>query len=550
MAVQQYGERWSDKPTRTEIRRMCGSSTYARGETHYNSGRVVDARIRGKMVEAEVTGREAAVVEIREGSGDRLNCRCTCVYCMMYGAICEHIAAVLLYLSDHLDEMLEEEEDDRDTIDYLMTLVPPERASAFLARVLAEDGAARERFVDEFGLEGVRHPDAYSADLRRMFRRAAEPDGKVRQRLDFLEHFGEARRTRDGGNAARAAEMYRDISKVLSESMDVVEDPAGYYQDCFIEALECMAESIVREETPHDLRRDHISYLFERATDPEDARFAPYYRDALATICTADEDLEFWLELTTPLTPDGSAGAPADDVREVVRMRVQILKALGRPREALELLDGLYLTDSGFCVMYLSVLRGGADRDRTAEVAVKAAAAFPDDSQVLDAVLSLLKPGAAERASALVRLFGITGDQKYFVMIRRESGDWEKTREDLVRGLISQKMPALAIDIYIKEGMHKEAMDLLESAGDLGVFSLYRTSLAKRYPERYLAAYGSRLVSFAKSKTGKGHKERVKEHLSNLRAIPGSGDQYRETLNRIRNGGRGRRLLRDVLGRL
>lgn len=550
VAVQQYGERWSDRLTRQEIRRMCRAGVYAQGERHYKAGRVVNARTRGKAVEATVTGREECLVDLDDGGGGRLGCRCTCMYYLMYRAICEHIAAVLLHLADHLDEMLDEEEDDRDTVDYLMTIVPPERASAFLAGILVEYEDVRERFVAEFGLKGVRHPDAYSADLRRMFRRAAEPDGKVRQNLDFSERFGEARRTRDEGNADKAATMYRDISKVVSESMGVVEDPTGYYQDCFIEALECMAESIVRRGPPPELKREHISYLFERATDPEGARLAPYYRDALSTICTADGDLEFWLGLTAPLMPDGSGGTPAGGGREVVRMRAQILEALGRPGEALGLLGGLYLTDSGLCAMYLSMLRDGADQDRTAEAAAKAAAAFPDDPQVLDVARSLLEPGGAERASSLARLFGITGDWKYFFTLKRESGDWDGARKDLVGRLVSYKVPSRAVDVYIREAMYKEAMDLLESAGDLKMFASYRTSLAERYPERYLAAYGSRLVSFAESKAGKNHQELLKDHLTNLRAIPDGDDQYRETLNRIRKGGRGRRILREVLGRL
>ena len=550
MAVQQYGERWSDRPTRSGIRGMCGSSVYAQGERHYKSGRVEDVRVRGNLVEATVIGRAESMVDIRDGGGGQLNCRCTCMYHMMYGGLCEHMAAVLLHLSDHLEEMLEEEEEDRDTVDYLMTIVPPERASAFLAGILTEYQDIREKFVAEFDLKGVRHPDAYLADLRRMFKRAAEPDGVVRQNLDFSERFGEARRTRDGGNAAGAAKIYRDISGVVSESMGIVEDPAGYYQDCFIEALECMVESIVREGPPPEPKREHISYLFERAADPENARLAPYYRDALGTICTADEDLEFWLGLTEPLMPDGSDGTLTDGGREMVRMRAQILKALGRPGEALELLEGLYLADSGLCVMYLSVLGDGADRGRTAETAIKAAAAFPDDPQVLDAIQPLLEPGGTERASALARLFGITGDWKYFFMLRRESGDWDRARGELVGSLISHKTPSRAVDVYIKEAMYQEAMDLLESAGDLAMFASYRTTLAKRYPERYLAAYAARLVSFAESKANKGHKERIKDHLANLRSIPGSEDQYRETLNRIRGGSRGRRILREVLGRL
>ena len=166
--------------------------------------------------------------------------------------------------------------------------------------------------------------------------------------------------------------------------------------------------------------------------------------------------------------------------------------------------------------------------------------------QVIDAAIESVPPDAPERVGLLGNAFEATGERSYLQEIKRATGDWESVAAGLIERLAGRSMDK-AIDVCTKEGMHGKAMEMLEKNGDVGAFKKYTRRLGKSQPERYVAAYGRALESFAKGRSGKEHYQRIADHLESIIEMPGSEEAGRVIAERIRRQNPGKRNLVAIL---
>ncbi len=536
---------WRVKPSKEMIRSTSSPRIYKSGQSYYADGKVISAYINGNALMAVVSGgMEYDVMIISKG--DQFTANCTCQFnSYLYYEACEHTIAVLMHLTEHFEEMLSEAESRKSTIAHMITLVAPGKALKFLADLMVHDGDARQEFVKKFKLEHVRPMVDHKSEVDRMYYYAAESDGSVREALDFGRYFARARENRDGGGAAEATKMYRGLSEAISGHMGTVDDSSGYYTDCFIEALESMAESIVREDLPADKKREHILYLFKKFMDGTPAELAQHYRGALEAVCIADDDAACLRDMIKPRLRNAGSGK-SDNTTDLVRMQAHILEGLGRTAELETLLEKFHSLDRGLCVMYLDMLKR-ADQDKARRAARDATGAFPGDVRIMGAALELYPKAGPDYVPALRDLFAATGDWRYFFKLGEVSTDWHAEVATTASNLLRKGAPGTAVDAYLKGGMAGDAMDLLESLGDVELFAAYRTKMAKGYPDRYIAAYGEHARRFAKSRTGRDHYERVRKHLASIKAIPGSGDRYEGLMRHIRLDNHNKRVLLKIM---
>ncbi len=555
MAVQ---EDWIARLTRSMIQDLCPAHVYKKGQSYYTSGRVRYVRLVEDTLHAVVTGRSDYTVAVR---GDRtlgVNAGCTCPYSEYYYGACKHIVAAMIHLIENLEEILSDNETRVSTVKHMVTLVPPEKAVEFLTDVMIMDESVRQRFVDTFGLGHVRPVTNYKSSMDRLYSGAKGSDGKISHPLNFDRYFDNARASQSGGEFADAAKIYQTISEKISENMGAVDDSGRYYTDCFMEALDGMAESIIRNEMPAGKKHEHVSYLFEKLMEGRPVRFVPYYRSALETVCTTDEDTVFLHDtIDSHLHADGPV--PDGTMAEMVHMQADALERLTRTAELVSLLEEFYYLDSRLCVRYLGMLHNdddddddaaaaaAADPDQVLQAIHDATDAFPDNLGVMEAVLELYPETAPGYVSTLREMFVATGDWKYFFRIRGASCDWHADVEAVVMRFREKPDPGMAVNAYLKGSMADEAMNLLESIDDADLFAAYRTKLAPAYPGRYFAAYGTLIRRFAKSTTGRDHYARVCRHLASIKAIPGGDRSYGELILNIRRENSGRRVLLELI---
>ena len=207
--------------------------------------------------------------------------------------------------------------------------------------------------------------------------------------------------------------------------------------------------------------------------------------------------------------------AAAQAAQEVLAgMHAHVLAQTGRLDQALSVLEGRVSKNRDLCLAYLRMLRG-TDPEKARRGALDAVAAHPDDVQVIDAAIESVPPDAPERVRLLGNAFEATGERSYLQEIKRATDDWESVAVGLIERLAGRSMDK-AIDVCTKEGMHGKAMEMLEKNGDVGAFKKYTKRLGKSQPERYVAAYGRALESFAKGRSGKEHYQRIADHLESI----------------------------------
>ena len=511
------------------------------------AGRIQSAYIKGNILQAVVSGNSKYRVEIKDAGIEGLVGDCTCAYNSKHYGICKHVVAVLMHLMDHIEEMLVEEDTREATINYMIGKIPTDGALKFLAAVMTDDEEVRQRFIKEFDLENVRLQRDYRAEIDRMYRDAAEADGKVYSNLDFEGYFTNARESQHSGEMDSATMMFRDMSEIISERMIMVDDSDGYYSDCFIEALENMVESIIRERLPPEKKRDHVAYLLGRFVAETRPKFIPQYRSALENICTQKADLMYWQEQLAPhLKYMIDSGNTPKNAVDLVLMQTHILEELEDAEELALILAKFHHLDKKLCIRYLDALRR-INPSKARRAAQEVVEKYPDDTEIIERAFEFYSKSSRGYSALLRRMFVMTGDWKHFFKLKEVAKNWDAEVASIVKECVKKSNPIRAAETYLKEDMVAEAMKLLESLNSLELFETFRTRLARRYPSRYFAAYGPKIIEEARSKKSKKHYDRIQRHLISLKAIPGSETKYANIKNAIREENSTKRSLLKVL---
>ncbi|MCG8531318.1 MAG: hypothetical protein MI749_11700, partial [Desulfovibrionales bacterium] len=359
----------------------------------------------------------------------------------------------------------------------------------------------------------------------RLYYASMDPRQKVvGERLDFGGCFDMA----GGADGAESANAYRAMSESIYRNMGMVDDADGYYTDCLVESIENMAESVLQLED----KREHTEYLATMMAEaPPD--LSRHYRSALETVCVSGAELDHLYGFLQTLL-DGGDREPGQIV-EITRMQIHILEERDGDHtgEIVRRLEGTYRLAPELRVKHIEYLER-ADAAEARGRAMQMVKEFPDDAGVAEAALGMCGKSDPEYATLSLGLFVSTGDWKYYARIK-ESPSWSAA--DTVRSLVDMGENQKAVEACIKEKMHDEGMDILESAKHLGLLGRFAERLGKKYPERYYDAYAPLIRSLALRKargkarglekvpvrffkrlggaqaTDQKHNERVRDHL-------------------------------------
>ena len=229
-----------ERLTVEEIRRACSGRAYARGASHYRSGRVASARLVGGAARATVKDGKVYEVEAsagRGGGGSRRppppSCSCTCPYSR--GGACEHAVAVLLHTMDNHGEMA-----GRAGMGSLSTARLVRQADAkymqkFLAKELAGNAELAWRFARGRGMPPPAGLD-YRKWVRSLFGDAATTRDSVfggygDNYVELGDVMGVAGELESAGELAEAARAYGQIAEAADDYMHMVHAYGDYVDD-------------------------------------------------------------------------------------------------------------------------------------------------------------------------------------------------------------------------------------------------------------------------------------------------------------------------------
>jgi len=322
-------------PTREEIRSLCTEQSFERGVNYYEQDRVQELNIENGEITATVRGSQDYDVSI-EVDDNAIRTACSCPY--DYAGDCKHIIAVLLAAEDRSSEPARAHEttgasDSPETVDIgsLIDQTPEDDLRTFLLDIIEDDRDIRDRFVAFAGEETGKTVYDYKQEIDRLFEEASGRRGMIQYdaHIDFSQYYDLAELHRERGNVGTATDIYRALAETIRENMRRIDDSSGHYGRELDRAIEEYADTIVNQECEHAERRPHIEYLFEEFIQADYGFASEHYNEALRTICTTREDLEYWLGLLNAhvsgvdLDPEAfeasvssSPDTAQDDVRE------------------------------------------------------------------------------------------------------------------------------------------------------------------------------------------------------------------------------------------
>ena len=291
-----------DVPTQEEIRSLCTEQSFKRGRNYYQQGRVKELDIDGGEISATVLGSTQYDVAI-DVTTDPIHTRCSCPY--DYAGDCKHIVAVLLTI-DKGDTETTSDAGDADgpvseavDIEALVEQTAAADLRTFLLEVIEDDRDIRDRFVAFMGEDTGKTVYDYKQEIDRLFEDAAGRRGMVEYDtyIDFSEYYDLAEIHRERGHIDSATDIFRAIAETIRENMNRVDDSGGHYGREIERAIESYAETVVEQDLDHEQKRPYIGYLCGEFIEADYGFASGYYDDALQTLCTTADDLEYWLKM-------------------------------------------------------------------------------------------------------------------------------------------------------------------------------------------------------------------------------------------------------------
>jgi hypothetical protein len=532
-------------PSTEQIRGLCTSEVFDRAVTYRKENRIERIGRFDETVSAAVQGSQPDPYEVDidvESDGDEagdIDASCTCPY--DWGGYCKHIIAVLLEVAEGDVDL----EDEREAVERVLSDAHPEELRDFLLDECERATDLRRRLLTRLEEQDTRSFYDYKKEMSQRYR---GPGSYRYEGPDFDEFHDLAETHRKQGNPLEAATIYRAMTEVRIENMDIVQD---YYGEDFEAELDAFVECIREADLDYEDRREYIDYLFERWTSDDAAvgTFSGDYKDALWELCRNDADLRYWRRLLEAELPEdvpekGGIDSETRELRTTGRLEVkrrlatyaEVLDTLGETEALREVYERHYLDVKSFCLQYARMLGEGGDSDRAIEVAEEGLEAFSRNSDIRKFLIDAYAGRDRERRRELVReQFLQSGSWEYYEQLRSLCSDdeWEDTVAELEVRFEGSNVHRL-IQLYVRGGRNEAAFETVIEAArgtaddglrrmmrddGLAVLSEYREDVAGVDPETYYETYEELLEPFLADTTGRDHYQTVVEYLEEMREL-------------------------------
>lgn len=540
-----------------QIRGLCTSEVFDRAVNYREDDHIVRIDRFGDTVTAAVQGSQPEPYDVEiepEGSGsDAITATCTCPY--DWGGYCKHIIAILLELSEGDIDL----EDERTIVEDLLADAHSEELREFLLNECERDADLRRRLLTRFEEQDTQSFYDYKKEMSQQYR---GPYTYQYEGPDFSEFHDLADTHRKQGNPLEAATIYRAMTEVRIENMDMVQD---YYADDFEAELDAFVECIHEADLSREEKREYIEYLFERwaSDDAGVETFSGQYEEALWELCADETELAYWRELLEAELPDEipERGGIDDETglletnghyraKWLIETYADLLDTLDDTDALREIYERYYLDNRSFCLRYARLLAEEGDEERAIEIAEEGLDAFSQIADIRRFLADVYADRSPERHKTQLReLFLQTGNWEYYEELRSKCADneWETLVADFEADFEESNVHQLT-QLYIREKRIEEAFEtVIETArGDvddalrrqmrdngLAILSEYRDDVAEYDPETYYEVYEELLEPFLADTTGRKHYQTVIDYLEEMREL-GFEEEFEEFVERLK----------------
>ena len=326
-------------------------------------------------------------------------------------------------------------------------------------------------------------------------------------------------------NGLDAMETYVTAAKYVSDNMGMVDNLKGHYTIHVRHMMRKVVGLAAGSARSRDRMQKYMREIFSMYMRDESEALAGIYLEALAGMC-AKAGGEGWWEYATGMFESCRGGGGAD-MGNARRSRAQVLEAeaemLARSGQGrLEDFLAEHRRESqGVWVRYVWLL---ADRDagQAAAEAGRAAEAFPDSQRIADVLFHTCgAQGGPEYVDLLCRTFVRTYNWWHYDQAKSLSGEWDARMESIMSEIRDGGNPNMCVDILLREGMDRQALDEVLGSGDLDMLDAYVHELGQRHPEEFRGRYAELLPKAIRSVRSAGQYEDARRHVTAMQAVPG-----------------------------
>lgn len=521
--------------TRDRIKESCTTAVFDRGVDYYEDDRVSRLDRYGATVSATVQGSQPTpyTIEIElANETDELQASCSCPY--EGQGYCKHIVATWLAAVE------QEPEDDQQTVERRLERADPDELREFLRKVFTDKPNLRRRFLTNINDQPVDQTLAdYKSELANRYPVEDRKPPMTGPPQEFSEFERRAGRLKERGQPLEAVLIYRAMVEVRAEETDFVPE---YHEDAVYDELEAFSECLDMADPPHEDKRDHIEFLFEKWRSED--RFYRYFRDTfgriLRNVCTSEADIRHYATLLEEFLPDNLLAGEGDlsdfGISIPFKEYLDCLEDLGEYERVRELYEQYYEENQTFYAPYVTFLRTTGDESRAIEIAEEGQEAY-DNVRLRDHLVELYKGRSSERYEHHVaRRFIEARDWSCYETLKARSSpeEWNERVIQFEDEFTTEEKIHMLIELYQREDRVDEAFDLVieraqtnETTRSIGSYNKrglpilrkYREELGDYDPETYYETYEELLEPYAAKKTGRGHYQTIVDHLEELEEL-------------------------------
>jgi len=527
--------------TTDRIKEFCTTGTFDQGVDYYEDGRVSRLNRYGETISAAVQGSQPTpyTIEVElANETDELHASCTCPYDER--GYCKHVVATWLAAAER------EPDDEQPTVKRRLECADPDELREFLRTEFADEPDLRRRFLATVNDQTAEQTLVdYKRELASRYPVEDRQPPITGPPEQFSEFERRAERLQRRGQPLEAALIYRAMVEVRAQETDFVPE---HHEDAVYDELEAFSECLDAADPPHEHKRDHIEFLFEKWRSED--RFYRYFRDMFGRIldnaCTSEADVRQYATLLEEYLPDDLLASEGDSTGSGTsipfKTYLNCLEDLGKHERVRELYEQHYHESQTLYGPYVAFLRRIGDESRAIEVAEEGQEAY-DNVRLRTHLVELYEGRSSERYEHHVeRRFIETRDWSCYETLKARSSpeEWEKRVTQLAEDFATENKIHMLIELYQREDRLDEAFDLVieraqtdETTRLLGSYNTsglpilrkYREKLGDFDPETYYETYEELLEPFAAKKTGRGHYQTIVGHLEEMEEL-GFDDRF------------------------
>ncbi|MBE0448468.1 MAG: SWIM zinc finger family protein [Actinobacteria bacterium] len=491
--VRKVSDEYMSLPVFSEhtVRSLSTSASFFKGKKYFYDNAVGVIEMDGDRYWARVQGSRPYRVTIYQRNGD-LHAECTCPY--NFGGICKHAVATMLKVI--LEGPKWAKEPGLLPAEMVKRMSKPELESFVVDLIGLKDGILDLlRFYYLGGKDSTSTVSDYLRQVEEVFKDEHLSIYNTRNVYEDLQPIESlAEKLKGQGNYSEASKIFEALFEGVARNIHLIEDSYGLFGEIAGHSLESLVECLIKGGLTVPERRQYVRKFWKSYERVRYEFFNENYRAAILSLADEGGLLEV-LDKLDQLINDYACIEDCEwpsiyYYQQAVLFKLDILERLGRRGEFIRFAYA-NCDFSDVCLRLVVKLRRDGDAKAAVDTAERCSKNFSDlEAEEINRFLAEVYEERAKYDKAIEKyyeMFLALGVFEYYERLRKlatEIGIWPQIFSAIISnaGLKRGSREKILSEIYLKEGMGKEAIGIAYACEDLTVLEMVAEGVKETHP--------------------------------------------------------------------